>query len=130
MRPGRIDRIVYISPPDSDARKAIFSIQLRRIPHKPEVIDLAELAKLSDGLTGAEITSVCREACLAAMKEGTTSHFSTCHQIFSFIPPFLKTCRPSSLSCATSRMQLPSSLPEQLQLKCFNSSATFKPSPN
>lgn len=71
MRPGRIDRIVFVSPPDADARKAIFSIQLKKIPHKPDEINLDELAAKSDGLTGAEITSVCREACLAAMKEST-----------------------------------------------------------
>lgn len=71
MRPGRIDRIIYINPPDSDARKAIFGIQLRKIPHDQSEIKLDELAEKSEGLTGAEITSVCREACLSAMKEST-----------------------------------------------------------
>lgn len=46
MRPGRLDRILYVGPPDLAARKQILSIGLRRIPHKPEELKVDELAQM------------------------------------------------------------------------------------
>lgn len=40
MRPGRIDRILYIPPPDAEARKAIFQIHIKKM----KVVD--DLGKL------------------------------------------------------------------------------------
>lgn len=67
MRPGRIDRIIYVSPPDFEARKRILQISLRKTPHVN--FDFEELANITDGLSGAELTSLCRESCLLAMEE-------------------------------------------------------------
>ena len=45
MRPGRLDRIVYVPPPNYEARKSIFNINLRRMAvHEDIAID--ELAQL------------------------------------------------------------------------------------
>eukprot|EP01132_Coremiostelium_polycephalum_P005788 gene5788-7199_t len=68
LRAGRIDRILYISPPDFDSRKEIFNIHLRKVPHTDD-IDLDQLSTLTDGYSGAEVTSICREASICAMKE-------------------------------------------------------------
>ncbi|KAM9962985.1 hypothetical protein ACTFIW_006206 [Dictyostelium discoideum] len=68
LRAGRIDRILYISPPDLDARKEIFNIHLKKVPHSLD-IDINQLSILTDGYSGAEVTSICREASIAAMKE-------------------------------------------------------------
>lgn len=52
-RPGRFDRIIFVSPPDLQARAAIFDIQLRNKP--VENIDFNSLAKISKEFSGADI---------------------------------------------------------------------------
>lgn len=37
MRPGRLDRILYVSPPDANARKEIFQVNFRRMAINPDV---------------------------------------------------------------------------------------------
>ncbi|XP_049848619.1 ATPase family protein 2 homolog [Schistocerca gregaria] len=69
MRPGRIDRIIYVGPPDDEARKKIYQLQLKKIPHDDQQLNVDRLVQLSRGLSGAEITSACREACLLAMQD-------------------------------------------------------------
>lgn len=68
LRPGRIDSILYVSAPDIDSRKSIFSIQLKKVP-AAEDVDFLELAELSDGFSGAETVAVCQNAALIAMEE-------------------------------------------------------------
>ncbi|KAJ3211504.1 spermatogenesis associated protein 5 [Dinochytrium kinnereticum] len=68
LRPGRIDRILYVSPPDFDARKEILSIQTSKMACATDV-DVMELATKSDGFSGAEVVSLCQEAALLAMEE-------------------------------------------------------------
>ena len=67
LRPGRFDRHVYISPPDSAAREAIFRIHTRGKPLAPEV-NLKELAKKAEDFAGAEIAAVCNEAAMLAIR--------------------------------------------------------------
>ena len=45
MRPGRLDRILYVGPPDPSGREEILRIKLSRMTVAPEV-DVQELAKL------------------------------------------------------------------------------------
>lgn len=52
-RPGRFDRIIFVSPPDIEARAAIFEIQLREKP--TENIDYSALAKSAKEFSGADI---------------------------------------------------------------------------
>lgn len=52
-RPGRFDRIIFVSPPDVAARSAIYDIQLRDKP--TENIDFGTLAKISKEFSGADI---------------------------------------------------------------------------
>ncbi|MFP4627299.1 MAG: CDC48 family AAA ATPase [Natronomonas sp.] len=68
LRPGRLDRHVYVPVPDESARRAIFDVHTR---HKPlaEDVDLDELARETDGYVGADIEAVCREASMAATRE-------------------------------------------------------------
>lgn len=54
-RPGRFDRIIFVSPPDLDARKAIFNIGLQNKPL--EKINYEELAKKSNQFSGADINA-------------------------------------------------------------------------
>ncbi|GAM23714.1 hypothetical protein SAMD00019534_068890, partial [Acytostelium subglobosum LB1] len=68
MRPGRIDRILYISPPDFDSRKEILNIHLKKVPHTDDV-NVDRLATMTDGFSGAEVAAICKEASICAMKE-------------------------------------------------------------
>lgn len=68
MRPGRLDNILYIGLPDSEARKEILNIWFRKSVVHSEV-GLAELASETEGYSGAEIVSICETAADAALDE-------------------------------------------------------------
>jgi transitional endoplasmic reticulum ATPase len=68
LRPGRFDRLLYVPPPDLEARKQIFQIRTKKTPLGDDV-RLDELAKLTDGYTGADIASVCNTAMMSALRE-------------------------------------------------------------
>ncbi len=67
-RPGRIDRRLYVSPPDAAARAEILKIHTKDTPLALDV-DLSAVAAQCAGLSGAEIAAVCREAALHAIEE-------------------------------------------------------------
>jgi transitional endoplasmic reticulum ATPase len=69
MRPGRFDRIIEIVPPDDAARLEIFKIATSKMPLDKEV-SLKELAKITEGYTGADIDNLVREAGMVAIREG------------------------------------------------------------
>ena len=58
LRPGRLDSLIYVPLPDLDARVAIFKAVTRKSPVAKNV-DFNFLAKITDGLTGADIAEVC-----------------------------------------------------------------------
>ncbi|MER7718108.1 ATP-dependent zinc metalloprotease FtsH [Streptomyces flaveolus] len=66
-RPGRFDRVVSVSPPDRGGREAILEIHTREIPLAPDV-DLAQVARTTPGMTGAELANLANEAALLAVK--------------------------------------------------------------
>ncbi|GEM06903.1 ribosome biogenesis factor recycling AAA family ATPase [Rhodotorula toruloides] len=68
MRPGRLDRILYVSPPDFEARKQIFRLNFAKMAVNEDVNE-HELAELTDGCSGAECASICQDAALSAMNE-------------------------------------------------------------
>ncbi|XP_065341728.1 ATPase family gene 2 protein homolog A [Cloeon dipterum] len=68
LRPGRLDRKIYVPLPDAETRREIFSIHKRKTPHSKEV-DIDELVSKTDGYSGAEVSAVCHEAALAALQD-------------------------------------------------------------
>jgi transitional endoplasmic reticulum ATPase len=68
MRPGRIDRILYIPNPDLEARKAIMDIHTRGKPLSEDV-DLDKLAELMEGYSGADIAATCGAASQSAIHD-------------------------------------------------------------
>ncbi len=72
LRPGRIDRMIYVSEPDEEARYQIFKIHTKNMP-LDEDVDLRKLAGLTKGYSGADIESVCREAALIALRRDINS---------------------------------------------------------
>jgi cell division protease FtsH len=65
LRPGRFDRQVLVSPPDLKGREAILRVHTRGKPLAADV-DLAQLAKQTAGLTGADLANLCNEAAIFA----------------------------------------------------------------
>jgi transitional endoplasmic reticulum ATPase len=73
LRPGRFDRLLHIPMPDLDARLAIFTIHTSGKPLTADV-DLNQLAKETEGYSGAEIAAVCNTAVMLAIREHIASH--------------------------------------------------------
>lgn len=67
LRPGRFDRTVQVSPPDRAGREAILRIHTRDVPLH-EQVDLAQVARTTPGMTGAELANLANEAALLAVK--------------------------------------------------------------
>ncbi|KAF9338172.1 hypothetical protein BG006_009547 [Podila minutissima] len=67
LRPGRFDRVVYVPPPDVEARRQILDIYTRDIPLSEDV-DLDSIAQTTNMYTGADLQNVCREAALIALR--------------------------------------------------------------
>ncbi|KAK9344417.1 P-loop containing nucleoside triphosphate hydrolase protein [Lipomyces starkeyi] len=79
LRPGRIDRMLYVGPPDLEARKKILEVRFRSMSIGLDV-DIMALAIQTDGCSGAEIVALCQEAGLQAMNEDIDSPcISGCH---------------------------------------------------
>ncbi|HKE63524.1 MAG TPA: AAA family ATPase [Micromonosporaceae bacterium] len=68
LRPGRLERLVYIPPPDAAARAEILRAAAKSVPLDDDV-DLDELGGELDGFSAADCTALIREAALAAMRE-------------------------------------------------------------
>jgi transitional endoplasmic reticulum ATPase len=68
LRPGRFDKLIYVPPPDKNARREIFKIHLRNTPLLDDV-DLDYLAEKTEGYTGADIAGICSTAKMLAVRE-------------------------------------------------------------
>jgi transitional endoplasmic reticulum ATPase len=68
LRSGRFDYILPFAKPDAADRAAIMRLCCRRVPIAPDV-DFEEFAGRADGLTGADIESLCKKATLRAIAE-------------------------------------------------------------
>ncbi|MDM4721086.1 AAA family ATPase [Micromonospora sp. WMMA1363] len=82
LRPGRLERLVYVPPPDGPARAEILRAASRAVPLGPDV-DLTALAEELAGFSAADCAALVREAALAAMRESlaaatvTAAHVAT-----------------------------------------------------
>ncbi|MCG5448360.1 AAA family ATPase [Micromonospora hortensis] len=82
LRPGRLERLVYVPPPDGPARAEILRAASRQVPLAPDV-DLPALGDELTGFSAADCAALIREAALAAMRESlaaatvTAEHVST-----------------------------------------------------
>jgi SpoVK/Ycf46/Vps4 family AAA+-type ATPase len=70
-RPGRFDRLLLVLPPDEPAREAIFRTHLAERPVLG--IDLANLARKTEGFSGADIAHVCESAAEGALMDAIRS---------------------------------------------------------
>lgn len=68
LRPGRLDRIVYVPLPDDATRKEIIQLKFNSMPIHPEV-SVDWLVSNTCGYSGAEVAAVCNEAALRALEQ-------------------------------------------------------------
>jgi len=92
LRPGRFDKLVEIPLPDEEARLAIFKVHTKGMP-LDKGVDLEELVKKTEEYSGADISALCREAGLNALRENVNAkkvgpkHFENA---FNDIKPLMK----------------------------------------
>ncbi|MBU4138527.1 MAG: proteasome-activating nucleotidase [Euryarchaeota archaeon] len=67
LRPGRFDRKIEILQPEKEGRRSIFAIHTRNMPLAQDV-DLDELATLTEGASGADISAIATEAGMFAIR--------------------------------------------------------------
>ncbi len=67
LRPGRLDLIIYVGPPDEKARQEILRIITQAMPLGSDV-DLASIAQSTKSFSGADLVALCREAAVNAMQ--------------------------------------------------------------
>ena len=67
LRPGRFDRQIYVDLPELSDRVEIFQVHLRRIKTDSH-LDVEQLARQTQGFSGADIANVCNEAALIAAR--------------------------------------------------------------
>ena len=67
LRPGRMEKLVFVEPPDADARRDILKSAAKSVPLSKEV-DLGALAADLDGYSAADCVALLREAALTAMR--------------------------------------------------------------
>ncbi|XP_060780285.1 spermatogenesis-associated protein 5-like protein 1 isoform X2 [Neoarius graeffei] len=68
LRPGRFDHIIYVPPPDLQARLAILQLHTEKMPMSSDVC-LEDLAVQTDLFSGADLENLCKEAALLALHE-------------------------------------------------------------
>jgi SpoVK/Ycf46/Vps4 family AAA+-type ATPase len=70
-RPGRFDKIIFVPPPDKEARKKLFELSLESKPL--DTIDYSALAAMTKRFSASDITRVCDEAAERSFKEAVKS---------------------------------------------------------
>src|SRR5580692_8842426 len=66
LRPGRLDRQVFVAPPDVRGREGVLEVHTRDKPL--EEVDLGLIAQQTSGLTGADLANICNEAAIFAAR--------------------------------------------------------------
>jgi transitional endoplasmic reticulum ATPase len=82
LRPGRLERLVYVPPPDADARTAILRATAKAVPLDPSV-DLAALGAALEGFSAADCAALIRESALAAMRDSLEATTVTADNVAS-----------------------------------------------
>ncbi len=71
LRTGRLDLVLYVTPPDEKGRLEIIKILTQKMPLATDV-KLQEIAVATQNYTGADLAALCREAAVEAMRNNST----------------------------------------------------------
>ncbi|XP_010258026.1 PREDICTED: cell division control protein 48 homolog B [Nelumbo nucifera] len=88
MRPGRFDLVLYVPPPDLEARYEIVCVHTRNMKIGDDV-DLREVAEDTELFTGAELEGLCREAGMVALRDDISATV-VCGRHFQIVKRSLK----------------------------------------
>ncbi|BDD84289.1 putative conserved ATPase [Tsukamurella pulmonis] len=80
LRPGRLERLIFVPPPDAQARAEILRTSSRAIPLADDV-DLEALAEQLDGYSAADCSALLREAALTAMRRDLDAAIVTAAEV-------------------------------------------------
>jgi transitional endoplasmic reticulum ATPase len=72
LRPGRLEKLIYIPAPDEKSREKTFQIYMSRMPLE-KTVSAKKLARETEGYSGADIDAVCREAAMGALRDDIKS---------------------------------------------------------
>ncbi|CAD6447723.1 08184886-f5fe-4055-9e53-f60f265b43be [Sclerotinia trifoliorum] len=99
LRPGRFDELIYVAPPDLAGREAIIRARQRESTMAKDV-DIAELARLTEGYSGAEMVSICQKAFDAAIerrKKNGTMEPAVMNDFLTAMPKIKRQITPDML---------------------------------
>ncbi len=72
LRPGRLERLVYVPPPDKYGRLKILRVLTKKMPLAKDV-DLESIAERTENYSGADLAAIVREAGLSAIREDSNA---------------------------------------------------------
>lgn len=72
LRPGRLDRLLYVPFPSAVGRLEILQTHMRKLPLAADV-DLQRVAEDADGFSGADLASLAREAAMLAIRDAAAA---------------------------------------------------------
>jgi transitional endoplasmic reticulum ATPase len=72
LRPGRLDKVIYVPSPEMKSRLEILKVHTRKMP-LAEDVDLEYIARATEGYVGADLAALVREAALYALREDLSS---------------------------------------------------------
>lgn len=91
LRPGRLDAMIYVPPPDQQGRLSILKVCTNNMPVGPDV-SLENLAAETCFFSGADLRNLCKEAALFALQENGLEATTVKQEHFV---QSLKTVKPS-----------------------------------
>jgi proteasome regulatory subunit len=103
LRPGRFDRLVHVPMPGVEARRKILEIHCERMTLAGD-IDFKRLAKITEGMSGADLKAIATEAGMFAVRKDKE---------FIEMGDFLEAVSKVSLAADTQKM-IPENLPETM----------------
>ena len=69
LRSGRLDKKIYLGPPDEVARKALFLMYIEKAGRPSKKLDYDALATLTDGYVSSDIEAICDEVARDASRD-------------------------------------------------------------
>ncbi|CAG8450730.1 6438_t:CDS:10 [Acaulospora colombiana] len=77
LRPGRLDQLIYIPPPNDKQRSAILKGKFKKMPIAMPDDRFSVLIKETEGFSGADLDNLCREAALISIRENINDELVT-----------------------------------------------------
>lgn len=91
LRPGRLDKVIYVPPPDQKEKLSVLKICTEKIP-KDSDVSLETIAAQANLFSGADLENLCKEAALLALQENSIEATPVKHRHFV---KALETVKPS-----------------------------------